>query len=101
MKEETWDGEIIVTTFVRFFETLFTNKRSEMRRLHRLINSIVILYEVQNIPVKYWEVIEESLKFLATHWDVKFILMTATKPEFLPRAKELTEPKKRYFFSKT
>ena len=97
---ETWDGEIIVTTFVRFYETLFTNRRSEMRRLHRLAGSIVILDEVQNIPVKYWEATEKAFKFLSQNWNVKFLLMTATRPALLKNAVELTEPHKKYFFSK-
>ncbi len=97
---ETWDGEIIVTTFVRFYETLFTNKRSEMRRLHRLAGSIVILDEVQNIPAEYWEGTEKALKFLADKWDTRFILMTATRPALLQDAVELTQPKKEIFFSK-
>ncbi len=97
---ETWDGEIIVTTFVRFYETLFTNRRSEMRRLHRLAGSIVILDEVQNIPVKYWEATERAFKFLSQNWNVKFLFMTATRPALLENAVELTEPRKKYFFSK-
>ncbi len=97
---ETWDGEVIITTFVRFYETLFTNRRSEMRRLHRLAGSVVILDEVQNIPVKYWEATEEVLKFLADSWDTRFILMTATRPALLENAKELTEPHKKAFFNK-
>ena len=96
---DTWDGEVIVTTFVRLYETLFTNRRSEMRRLHRLAGSIVILDEVQNIPAEYWEATEKSLKFLAGKWDTRFILMTATRPALLQDAFELTEPKKEVFFS--
>ena len=95
---ETWDGEIIVTTFVRFYETLFTNRRSEMRRLHRLAGSVVILDEVQNIPPQYWEATEEAFQFLAEHWDTHFLLMTATRPALLHQALELTEPQKKFFF---
>ncbi len=96
---ETWDNEIIVTTFVRFYETLFTNRRSEMRRLHRLAGSIIILDEIQNIPACYWALTEEALKFLAEEWDTRFIIMTATRPALLPEAFELTEPKREFFFS--
>jgi len=99
-RTETWDGEIVVTTFVRFYETLFTNRRSEMRRLHRLAGSIVILDEVQNIPAEYWEVTERVLRFLAEKWNAYFLLMTATRPALLPETRELTEPKKTFFFSR-
>ena len=96
---ETWDGEVIVTTFARFYETIFTNRRSEMRRLHRLAGSIVILDEVQNIPPKYWEATEESLRLLSDQWDTRFILMTATRPALFQNTPELTEPRKQFFFS--
>lgn len=97
---DTWDGEIIITTFMRFYEMLFTNLRSEMRRLHRLAGSIVILDEVQNIPPKYWEATEKSLQFLAEEWDTRFILMTATRPALFQDTPELTQPHKKSFFSK-
>lgn len=95
---ETWDGEIIITTFVRFYETLFTNKRSEMRRLHRLAGSIVILDEVQNIPAGYWEATEEALTYLSKAWDTRFILMTATRPALFQNILELTHIRRNYFF---
>ena len=69
-----------------------------MRRLHRLAGSIVILDEVQNIPVKYWEATEKALQFLADQWDTRFILMTATRPALLSDAFELAEPRKQFFF---
>jgi len=97
---ETWDGEIVITTFVRFYETLFTSRRSEMRRLHRLAGSIVILDEVQNIPVKYWEATEHALQFFAENWDTRFILMTATRPAMFQDIPELTQPKKSVFFER-
>ena len=100
-RTETWDGEVIMTTFVRFYETLFTDRRSEMRRLHRLAGSIVILDEVQNIPAEYWEVTEKVLRFLAERWNTRFLLMTATIPALFPETRELTKPKKTFFFTRT
>lgn len=97
---ETWDAEIIVTTFVQFLDTIFTNHRANMRRLHRLAGSIVILDEVQNIPVRHWESTERALRYLSEKFDLKVILMTATKPSLLPEAIELTNPKKQFFFQK-
>jgi len=99
-RTETWDGEIIITTFVQFFETIFTNHRANMRRLHRLAGSIVIFDEVQNIPVRYWEATEKSLRYIADNWNTRIILMTATKPSLLHDAFELTRPKKQIFFQK-
>lgn len=96
---ETWDGEIIVTTFWRYFETLFTNKRAEMRRLHRLLGSIVIMDEIQNVPPRHWNILEEFMNIFS-FFGAKFILMTATKPELFSNPFELTQEKtKKFFFS--
>ncbi|MGC9069056.1 MAG: CRISPR-associated helicase Cas3' [Thermoprotei archaeon] len=76
---EGWHSEIIVTTFMQFFHSLITNKNSSARKFHNMINSIVILDEIQTIPHKYWNVLSETLKYL-TKYNSWIILMTATMP---------------------
>jgi CRISPR-associated endonuclease/helicase Cas3 len=76
---EGWHSEIIITTFVQFFHSLITNKNSSSRKFHNMINSIIILDEVQTIPHKYWNVLSEALKEL-TKYNSWIILMTATMP---------------------
>jgi CRISPR-associated endonuclease/helicase Cas3 len=48
-----WNSEIIVTTFVQFFNTIFGRFTSQLRRLHNLLGSIIILDEVQSVPFEY------------------------------------------------
>ena len=95
---DTWDSEIIVTTFVQFFETIFTRRRANMRRLHRLIGSVVILDEVQNIPITLWETTRSMIEELLGKWDTSFIFMTATQPAITDEAVELTRPQTKVFF---
>lgn len=80
---EGWQSEIIITTFFQLFHTLFTNKNTSARKFHRIINSIIILDEVQNIPLRYWPIVRCILKTLSHEFNTWIILMTATMPLIL------------------
>jgi len=80
---EGWQNEIIVTTFVQLLESIFTNRNKKIRKFHNLVNSIIILDEVQNIPPKYYEVIETVFKHMAKYFNARFIFVTATQPLIL------------------
>ncbi len=77
---EGWHSEIIVTTFVQFFHSLISNRNRTIRKVHNMVNSIVILDEVQAIPHKYWLLLNRALKVFATQFNSYFILATATQP---------------------
>lgn len=95
---EGWNSEIIITTFVQFFHTLISNRNKMLRKLHRLAGSIVILDEVQTIPFKYWNLLEELFKYLTSRFDLYIIFSTATQPFIIPKDKiySLVDPEK-YF----
>ncbi len=97
---EGWNSEVIVTTFVQLFHTLFTNRNRSLRKYHRLANSIIILDEVQSLPHKYWLLLREYLKTLSALFNTYFVFMTATQPLiFQPRIeiKELCANNEQYF----
>ena len=77
---ENWDAPIVVTTSVRFFECLFSNHPRDLRRLHNIARSVVILDEVQTLPRKYVETTLSVLKGLADDWKTTFVFSTATQP---------------------
>jgi CRISPR-associated endonuclease/helicase Cas3 len=79
---ENWDAPIIVTTSVRFFESLFSNRPSDLRRVHNIARSIVILDEVQVLPRSLLAPLLDIMKELSDHWGCTFVLSTATKPAF-------------------
>lgn len=88
---ESWDSEIIVTTFVQLFHSIIGNKNRMMKKVHRIANSVIILDEVQTIRVELWAIIGEVIKQMAERFKCFFILMTATQPHILDRriSKEL------------
>jgi len=79
---ENWDAPIVVTTSVRFFESLFSNRPSDLRRLHNVARSVVILDEVQTLPRKFLNPLLSAMKRLAKDWDTTFVFCTATQPAF-------------------
>jgi CRISPR-associated endonuclease/helicase Cas3 len=77
---ETWQSNIIVTTFVQLFHTLISNKNSMLMKFNKLSHSIIILDEVQAIPLQYWRIIDKLLHEALEKLDSYAIIMTATKP---------------------
>lgn len=79
---ENWDAPLIVTTSVRFFESLFSNRPKDLRRVHNIARSIVILDEVQTLPRSLIGPLLGMMKELADDWGVNFVFSTATQPAF-------------------
>jgi CRISPR-associated endonuclease/helicase Cas3 len=94
---EGWDSEIIITTFVQLFHTLFTNRNRAIRKFNKLAGSIVILDEVQSFPHKYWLLFRETAEAMGRCFNTYFILSTATQPAIFDNPRELLEEKEKYF----
>lgn len=77
---ENWDYPIIVTTNVQFFESLFSNKRSDCRKLHNIVKSVVILDEVQTLPMGFYKPIVHSLDTLQRVFGTSVLFTTASQP---------------------
>ncbi len=96
---ESWHSEVVVTTFIQFFHSLITNKNRSARKFHNMINSIIILDEIQAIPNEYWCLLNKMLKYLASEFNCWIILITATKPLIFDKQeiKELLKNRDMYF----
>lgn len=96
---ESWDSEIIVTTFIQFFYSTIGYKNKFLKKFHNIAGSIIILDEVQNIPIKYWKLVGAVLSALTRFFDCTIILLTATQPLIFQENEctELVENYKQYF----
>lgn len=82
---ERWNSPVIITTSVKFFESLFASKPTDMRFLHEIADSVVVFDEAQSIPTELIGSTMESVDVLIKMFRCSVLFSTATQPYFEKR----------------
>ncbi len=85
LASENWDAPIVVTTSVQFFESLYAAKTSRCRKLHNIVDSVVIFDEAQCLPPAFLRPVVLAIRELQRHYGVTAVLCTATQPVLTKR----------------
>ncbi|MDQ7837935.1 MAG: CRISPR-associated helicase Cas3' [Thermodesulfobacteriota bacterium] len=79
---ENWDAPIIITTNVQLLESLFSNRPSACRKLHNLMESVIMFDEAQTLPQSLAVHTLAALSHLSQAYGTTILFATATQPAF-------------------
>lgn len=82
---ERWSHPFIITTSVKFFESLFAKKPTDCRILHNVANSVVVFDEAQSLPNDVTDATIQAVNELCRRYHTTMVFSTATQPDFAAR----------------
>lgn len=85
---DSWQCDIVITTFVQFLQTLIGNRNKLLKKFNHYAGSIIILDEVQTIALRQIPLVGTSLYYLSKFLNSRVVIMTATKPKVFELANE-------------
>ncbi|MCB0629023.1 MAG: CRISPR-associated helicase Cas3' [Saprospiraceae bacterium] len=80
MEMDTWQADIVVTSFVQLLQTMITNRNKLLLKFNHLAGAIVVMDEVQSIPLELVPLVGSVIYCMSRFLNTRFLLMTATKP---------------------
>lgn len=82
MFSERWRVPFILTTSVQFFESLFSDRPTDCRKLHNYANSVVVFDEAQSLPIQLTPATLKAVNALCGYYHTTMVFSTATQPDF-------------------
>jgi len=79
---QNWDAPIVLTTNVQLLESLFSNRPSSCRKLHNLMDSVILFDEAQSLPQHLAVPTLAALSHLSAAYHSTVMFATATQPAF-------------------
>ena len=82
LSDDFFNYPVICTTFVSLFNSVIKIYKKSKYKLSSLANSVIILDEIQSLPLKNWNSLYYIINELAENYNIYFIVMSATLPNF-------------------
>lgn len=79
---ENWDAPIIITTAVQFFQSLYGNRRSGLRKLHNMGDAVLVFDEAHLLPRAYLQPCLQGIAYLTRYLRSEAVMLTATMPDY-------------------
>lgn len=79
---ENWDAPFIITTAVQFFESMYSNRRGKLRKLHNMADSILVFDEAHLMPQNFLKPCLEGISYITKYLNSEAVFLTATMPDF-------------------
>lgn len=80
--ENIFDHAFIITTFVKLFETLTSNRNKTLLRFNNFSNSIIVIDEIQSLPPRTYTFLIAFITKFAELFNCYLIIGSATVPHF-------------------
>lgn len=75
-----FNSPVIITSGVKFFDILYSTKKRDILNFYSLVDSCVIIDEIQAFNLNLWKTFSLDIKFLSDIFNIDFIIMSATLP---------------------
>lgn len=75
-KMEDWESPIILTSLVKFMDAMYSANKPDIRRMQALCNSVVIVDNARQVPLKCRELFNLAINFLSEFCGCTVILCT-------------------------